>query len=256
MSEEPTKRRPPASVEASAKALAEELSVVSPEEMKGVHEITISAEVGRAQFSAMLLYIQYPGLSVRQIWENYRIDPDDHESSLIRDVIAYSTLAAHARKQDWEAKRVKHWREVEAKVLRHLQSTHIQQELSEIGRLDRLEGRLEQVIFGDEENGISPVMPKTLEGAIKVLLDLHKLRSQKRELVTSETAEKAIEMRGGEPIPEAPTKKVPEIEDQLDPEELAQLAHQLAAGRARGGSGEEVGDGPEGAAEDRTAGEE
>lgn len=245
-----SEKRPFAYVE-SDKALADELSAIDPKAMKGTHSISISAEAGRAQFSAMLLYIQHPGLSVRQIWEGYRIDPDNGESPLIRDVIAYSTLAAHARKQEWEEKRVKHWREVEARILNHLQSSHVQEELKEIQRLDRVEGRLEAVIYGDEET--APVAPKSLEGAVKVLLDLHKLRSQKRELVTSETSQRAIEMGAGE-VPAGPgQREAPSIEDGLDPEELARIAHQLAAGRA--GVGED-GDGSEGSTEVGEEGEE
>lgn len=248
-----SRRRPTTTAEVE-KALEDELSIVDPETMKGVHEITISAETGRAQFSAMLLYIQYPGLSVRQIWESYRIDPDDPEAPLIRDVIAYSTLAAHARKQDWEDKRIRHWREVETKVLHHLQSTHIQQELQEIGRLDRIEARLEQSIYGDEAQGIPMVPAKTLEGVVKTLIELHKIRSQKRELVTTETANKATEIRGDDPVQVAEGPRVPKIEDQLDPQELADIAHRLAAGRA--GVTEETGDGPEGTEGGTPEGEE
>ena len=89
------------------------------------------------------------------------------------------------------------------------------------------------------------VKAKTLEGAVRALLDLHKLRSQKRELVTTETAQKAIEMAGEEgEIPEpAEAKKLPTPKDEMSADELALLARQLAAGRA--GVELEEEDGPE-----------
>lgn len=193
---------------------------------QGVYEISARAAAQKAVFEGMLLFIQHPGLSVREIYENFRVDEKDPESPYIRDKVTWHSFREAARQSDWTDRREAHWLKIEKSILDHMHSDHVKQELAEMAQLQAAVDRLNLHIHGgvDADIPIEPVKPKSLEGVIGALVQLDKQMSAKRARVAAETAA----------APEAAGSVVsgPVVEDNLTDEEVRQLAHNLISARA------------------------
>ena len=148
---------------------------------------TSREQMSRAVFRGFLRYIQRPGVSVRQVWEDERID-DDETSPYIRDVMSWTGFQKSSINAKWRIRREKHWQEVKRKVMAHAETEAVKSEIAEIGALESVRGVVLDRIIGNPAAGIAAAIPKSLEGAVGAFVQLDKRISQKREIVVEQTA--------------------------------------------------------------------
>lgn len=183
-----------------------------------VHEIDLKGKLTHQEilFHAMLIYIQTPGLSVREMWRTRRIG-ETEEAPLFSEVIAYKTLEEAATRGKWRERREQHWVEIEERVINALQDKTVQAEVRELTKLQTIESTLLNYIEGvTDESGrrvVDAVKPRSLEGAVSAFLAISKYRDAKRDSVTqrmaessgtipAETADSAAAALPGGPIPD------------------------------------------------------
>lgn len=195
---------------------------------------TANEQKNRATFRGFLRYIQRPGVSVRQIWEDERIG-DSETSPYIRDVISWSAFQRTSVNAKWRLRREEHWREVKRKVMDHAQTEAVQAEIQEIGALESVRGLVLDRIVGNADAGIMPAIPKSLEGAVGAFVQLDKRISQKRDLVIDQTASAAAG-KGGARAQVGGKNALTMItvdDNPLTDEEVAHMSRALAESRAR-----------------------
>ncbi len=214
------------------RALRQELERVRATVSRQAVEVSVGAARQAATFRGMLLYIQHPGLTIRQVYDNYRLTDEDGSQPLA-ELISWSAFHKRAVDARWAQKREEHWEGVERRVLAHLQTDHVQSELEEMSTLAAAEARLNLYIHGgteDDGTKIDPVKPKSLEGTVKALLELDKLRSIKRQRVVDATAAAAA-LEEKETGPAGAGNGVI-VEDTFDDAEIEELADRIARRRA------------------------
>ena len=194
------------------------------------HEITKQEQQRKATFRGFLRYIQRHGASLRDIWDSERID-EDELAPYIKDVLSWSAFTKAAAAGQWRLRRDEHWREVSAKVLAHVQTEAVQAEISEIAALESMRGLVLERIVGNAASGIMPAIPKSLEGAVGAFIQLDKRISQKREIVTEDTASAAAN-GGGRPGTTAGDNRALTDSTPLTEEEIAAMSRALAVQRS------------------------
>lgn len=208
-------------------------------------DLTGSHTAQQVIFSAMMVYIDTPGLGLRELWQTRRINPEDDASAYFQDLVSWYALERAAIKGKWSKRREAHWREVERRVLNALQTTHVERELEELKQLEGVESVLLGHITGvTDEHGnivIHPARPKSLEGTVGALVNLAKYRDGKRERINDDIAERAsapAEADGRVITVEAT------VEDNLSEADIEAMA--LALAEKRAGMLEDHGDGSNG----------
>jgi hypothetical protein len=198
-------------------------------------DLSRSASVQQALFRGMVVYIQHPGLTIRNVWENYRLDDDDETAPWLRDMVNYSTFERQAVRGKWTKKRDDFWYGVEQRVLAEAQTEAVKKELDEITHLEAIAGHLIQTITGGKDrNGklIDPTKPKSLEGVVNAYLHLDKHRMGKRERVMAAMAAAATTHERPETGGAHTDPDLPFMEDELTEDEIETMARQLAMRRA------------------------
>lgn len=233
--ERPSKKRPPRKKRPTRRQLENRVEALEANQKAEIYQISVSSAVRAAAMHGLVIYIKNPGLSVRNIWENFRVD-EDSESPMIREVVAWDTFRTVAERNKWRKKREAFWHGVEHRVLNAMQDEIVQQELAEIPRLDMAGDRLLLYILGGEDadgNKVMPVRPKSLEGLAKALIDLDKYRAEKRRKLMERTAAAASEA-GDDDLPEAGSVQLVghPVPDELSDDEIEMFTHQLVAERA------------------------
>lgn len=200
----------------------------------------------QAVFKAMLIYLDTPGLALRELWRTRRLGDDD-TAPFFRDVINWHALERAALKQRWAKRRQEHWAIVERRVLAALQTTHVERELKELAQLEAVESVVLSHIHGvTDEHGkvkVAAAKPKSLEGAVGAIVNLGKYRDAKRARVEADIASRATQPED-DPMTGAPIT-VATVEDELSEEEIEAMAQIVASRRA--GLIEEKKDGDDGA---------
>ena len=75
-------------------------------------DLTRVAETQQAVFRGFLLYIQNPGLTVRQVWDTGRMADDDEAAPYIKDLVTWPIFERWAARGRWSPKRDQHWRDI------------------------------------------------------------------------------------------------------------------------------------------------
>ncbi len=199
-----------------------------------LHDIELSdrAVAQQAAFYGLLIYLRHPGMSLKDVYDRGRMSDED-DAPLIKEVCCYNTFTALSRQGDWVKKRDEHWAAVEARVLDAAQDEAVKAELRDIETLTAVEEVVLNHVHGVVgPNGvmvIEAVKPKSLEGLVKSLTELSKLRSSKRDRTMVALTEAARD-EGVVDIPGSAA--LPEIEDNLTDAEIETLAVDLATKRA------------------------
>ena len=199
-----------------------------------VYQISVTAAAHAAAFRGYLVYVQNPGLTMRQVWENFRIDENEEGSAWIRESISWEAFRARAKKDKWVDRRDEFWAQVEGRMMAALQTDMVRRELEEVPRLDLAGDRLMlHIVGGLDSNGqpVTPAVPKSLEGAVKAMIDLDKYRSGKRERITEWTAAQASATGAEDGYQGTPLAGHP-VEDELSDDELVEYTRRLVAARA------------------------
>lgn len=220
--------------ERTAKAIDEEFDLADRSPDGGrLYEISMSAAIQAAAFRGLMLYIQHPGITVRQVWETSRLN-DDPDSPLIREVCSWTAFSRWARKNQWRRKRKEHWAGIERRVLAMMQSKRVREEIDEIIELTAASERLQLHIHGGKDadgKEVKPVQPKSLEGAVSALIAVDKRKGDKRRFVIEETAGAASEEEEGAAHSAGALPGVV-IEDALTDEEARMMARTISRKRA------------------------
>ena len=190
-------------------------------------------QTNRAAFRGFMRYIQRPGASIRQIWEDERVEDTD-TALFIKDAISWSGFQKASVNGKWRQRREEHWRAVKKRVLDHAQTEAVQAEIAEIGTLEAVRSHVLQRIVGNTADGIAPALPKSLEGAVGAFVQLDKLITKKRDDVVATTAEAAAQQRAANPA--QPVGDNPLIindgEEPLTDAEITAMSRTLAVQRA------------------------
>ena len=197
-------------------------------------EATKREQTNRATFRGFMRYIQRPGASIRQVWEDERIDDSD-TAPFIRDVISWSAFQKSSINGKWRIRREEHWRAVKRKVLDHAQTEAVKSEIAEIGALEAVRGLVLDRITGNAAAGITPALPKSLEGAVGAFVQLDKRISQKRDIVVEQTADAATKHNQSGAHGALTERGVPLItvgDNPLTDEEIERMSRALATHRA------------------------
>lgn len=138
-------------------------------------------------------YLKRPRASLRAVWEQERVGPED-DAPLIRDVVSWAYFDKHARQAGWKDRRNKHWDDIQSAVERKIKDDAIQQTLTELGDLEGAQGALLDHILGNAGKGIEQVKPRSLEGAVGALAKLIETKEKLRGSVIEQAAAAAADV--------------------------------------------------------------
>lgn len=184
-------------------------------------ELKESPTLEQARMRAMFLYLRNPGLSIREIWEHFRMDEDD-ESPYIKEFISWATLARRATAQKWRQRRDEHWHDIERRVLLKLKTSAVQREIDEIATLETV---MEHAVSLTTET-----KPKSLEGLLNAIINLDKRMAGKRDRIAAHAAEAGVNEDTGDL--HVITVESPSVVDQFTDEEIEEMAVAMAKRRA------------------------
>ena len=175
-----------------------------------------------ARMRAQFIYVQQRGVSLRKVWNDYRMDEDDPDSPLIRECVSWQHLERGALAGKWKDLRDRHWKSVEAQVFARLQTSAVERELEEIEELDAL--------MAEAINLTRVTEPNSFEGMVGGVVRLSKLLTEKRNNVIAAAAAAGVEpVKGTPPARVVGPSRVP---DDLSDTDVAAMAVALARRRA------------------------
>lgn len=198
-------------------------------------DLTNASTPQQVGFKAMMIYMDTPGLSLRELWRTRRMGDDD-TAPYFRECISWYTLERLSINGRWAKRRDEHWRAVEKRVLTALQTSAVERELDELKAMEGVESVLMQHIHGvTDEHGnvqVAAVKPKTLEGAVGALVKLGQYRDKKRERVQEDIASRAVMQDDDGESATVTVNNAPEIVDAMNEDEIEAMAIALARKRA------------------------
>lgn len=189
-----------------------------------------------AAFRAHQIYMANIDMSLDYIIENYRFDPDDDNSPMLKEIVSITTLRNIAAKMGWAERRKQLWERVEANVMDALESDLTRLRLQEINQLKDIYDHTLARIKGVEDPNdktkmlIDPVKPRSLEGLINAFIRLDARMDEKRDRIQKDIVGSATRQPDEEYM--GTVGAVPDLDDDIDDNDAAWMAHRLAMKRA------------------------
>lgn len=176
-----------------------------------------------AVMRALFIYIQDPGITLREVWSEYRYDENDSKSPFISELVSLPALQRAATRGNWAQRREDHWYETQERVLDELKSTTVQRELAEVDALEQLRQDAMEVL--------GEATPKTFEGVLNAIVRLDGHLTKKRERVMAMAAAAGVDPETGR---RRTTNQLtgPALDDEFDDDEVDAMARALMYKRA------------------------
>lgn len=187
----------------------------------------------KAMFQAELLYMQSPGVSLKEVWEIGVLDPGNPEGPKIREHVAFVTLMHRAKEESWPSRRKAFWIKIRDRVLAEAETSLVQEELRELVRFRDVRDRILDVIFGDADGLETPIPGRSLEGLAAVLVKVDERIQTKRERTAGLMARGAADPEKADAAESSTAIEV--LDTNLTPEEARELAQVILKKRMNQG---------------------
>ena len=198
----------------------------------GTQSVRVDRENLKAQagLRGFMIYVDNPGWSIRDTWEHGVLD--EATGIRLQDVILLDEFVNMATRLKWSKRRKAHWTSVEQRVIASLQDKAVREELQEYEDLGRVRDLVDKYMFGGttvKDDGTEVAIPRTpaksLEGLVRVALELDRRRGDKRGRIAAATATAASAAEAGATPTSRPRVA---LEDNLTQTEALELAKQMA----------------------------
>ena len=174
----------------------------------------------RAQF----IYLRHDGISLKEVWDRFRMDPEDDTSKPIRECISFDHLRQLAAKGGWRQQRETMWNGIRSRVLSELQTAAARKELEEIEAMEEASQDAYSELPGTEA--------KTKEGLISAIVKMDNHVMKKRDRLVNAAAAVSAELDPVSGVSGPGGLLGPELEDDYTEEDIDAMALALAMSRA------------------------